>query len=370
MNDTLSHIDEVMQQVISSSKAAAGQGQSVISADTLARFIACQPGVDGPIGVSGLGEGSAKVGASSGILLFTATYQQDGQPVERDLVLRYSPHNSPTRLFRDYDILSQFRIQRALHAQGIRTPEALWVDAEGDLLGVRGFVMARTKGESPTPSPFTSGILAEAGEYERSRMLEDLIAGLVSIHEVNVQSAGLGNQVMPFSGDTPLARYANWFWRTWEWIEPDAGDTKRLRAVRDWLIGNEPQGGPSVLMHGDPGFANYLFDKGRLKAILDWELSSLGRRELDVAIQINAIDFFNSATGSRVPGAPTEAEWVALYERLSGVQLQDMTYFKRFANYMILIVFYSQNRNLPVSVRAEQRRLADYFWQGCEGGLV
>lgn len=52
-----------------------------------------------------------------------------------------------------------------------------------------------------------------------------------------------------------------------------------------WLHGNPPEGPtPTVLVHGDTGPGQFLFDGGKVSAVLDWEFSHLGDPMEDLAL--------------------------------------------------------------------------------------
>ncbi len=89
-----------------------------------------------------------------------------------------------------------------------------------------------------------------------------------------------------------------------------------------WLERNVPDyDGPTVLVHGDAGPGNFLFQDGKVNIVLDWELAHFGDPLEDFAwMSIRAI------IQAWVPFAPLLAE----YERLSGipVDLQRIRFYR------------------------------------------
>jgi aminoglycoside phosphotransferase (APT) family kinase protein len=61
-----------------------------------------------------------------------------------------------------------------------------------------------------------------------------------------------------------------------------SGDTGVTGAAR-WLSSQSPYPHADVICHGDLHGFNLLLDKGRVRAVLDWELATLAPREYDVA---------------------------------------------------------------------------------------
>ena len=184
MNEPASTVQSVLTSVISAGKAAV----RTIAPEDIQRFIASRPGVTGPVTISQVRANSA-VGASSGIVLFAARYDSGSGPIERELVLRHAP-GSDTRLFFEYDLARQFKVQKALQGTGVPVPEPLWLDANGDFLGVSGYIMVLVSGEVPNPSAFTKGPIASASALDRRSMLEAVMRALVGIHGTDCTSRG------------------------------------------------------------------------------------------------------------------------------------------------------------------------------------
>jgi len=107
-----------------------------------------------------------------------------------------------------------------------------------------------------------------------------------------------------------------------------------------WLRRNTPAAPKRpVLAQGDTGPGQFLFKEGRITAVIDWELSTLGHPLVDLAYY--CMRYHLSAAEFRGLGAidvkaymiPTEAECVAEYCRLRGiasVSPQDWTYYSAF----------------------------------------
>ena len=135
-----------------------------------------------------IGDGG-EVGASSGTVLFDATFDTDQGRVTRELVLRHAPV-SDNRLFFEYDLSRQFQVQRALYGTDVPVPEPLWLDSDGRWLGTSGYVMARVQGRGQHPAAFIQGPIAEASPADREEMLAKVMAALVAIHNTDIKARG------------------------------------------------------------------------------------------------------------------------------------------------------------------------------------
>jgi aminoglycoside phosphotransferase (APT) family kinase protein len=348
----MSDVQSMLTSVIGAGKATVLK----IGAKDIRRFIENQPDVDGDVEVTVIGDGG-EVGASNGTVLFDARFVADGSA--RELVLRHAP-GSETRLFFDYDLARQFRVQRALYGSSVPVPQPLWVDADGRWLGVPGYVMERVHGRGQHPAAFIQGPIAEASPSDRQEMLGQVMKALVGIHNTDINAAGLEDFTMKAPGGTPLERLVNWYWQTWEWVH--LPEFERLVPARRWLLANIPDG-ETELMHGDSTLQNYFFDGKHLAAVLDWEMSSLGRAEADLALQCVSNQLFAAPPESGLLQPPSEEEWLAMYHAAGGRPLRDFEYFKKLAAFMIIVAVSALQRNMSDSDRAAQEPLLRPCWQ-------
>jgi len=98
-----------------------------------------------------------------------------------------------------------------------------------------------------------------------------------------------------------------------------------------------------VLVWGDSRIGNVLYDDFRPVAVLDWEMATIGPRELDVAWIIFAHMVFQELAGlAGLPGLPDvlrEEDVLATYRELTGVELGDLGWFYVFAGVIWCVVF-------------------------------
>ncbi|MET0546997.1 MAG: phosphotransferase family protein, partial [Caulobacterales bacterium] len=346
-----------VESMLSSIIQAGKSGVERLGADSIQRFLEAQPNVTGDVEILNMAH-IGDVGASSGLVLFTARYETTSGPATRDLVLRHAP-GSETRIYFEYDLSRQFRVQRALQGSAAPVPEPLWLDPDGRWLGVPGYVMARAQGAAPHPSAFTRGPIAEAPESERPAMLRQIMDALVAIHKTDIQGAGLNDFVMNAPGGDPMERCINWYWRTWEWIKPS--NYQDLVKPHQWLLQRKPSG-PVELMHGDSTLHNYMFFNRTLTAVVDWEMSSLGHAEADLALQCVGNAMFAPPPDSGLQGPPSEAEWLELYYASGGRKMREFEYYKKFAAFMVVTAITSIQRNMTDEVRASQSSFLTPLW--------
>jgi len=99
-----------------------------------------------------------------------------------------------------------------------------------------------------------------------------------------------------------------------------------------------------------------------LAAVLDWEMSCLGRAEADLALQCVSNRIFAAPPDSGLLQPPSEDEWLDMYRAAGGRRLRDFDYFKKFAAYMIIVAVSALQRNMTEAEREAQAPLLRPCW--------
>jgi aminoglycoside phosphotransferase (APT) family kinase protein len=91
---------------------------------------------------------------------------------------------------------------------------------------------------------------------------------------------------------------------------------------------NEP-----VLVWGDARLGNIIFAPDlTVAAVIDWEIATLGPRELDVGWWLMMDEFAAISADRRLlAGLPSRAETISRYEKASGLELRPLGYYELLA---------------------------------------
>jgi aminoglycoside phosphotransferase (APT) family kinase protein len=352
-NNNLSETAEILDKAV----AAAKSTYAVVDMVKLGTFL--QGVFSGKVVISNVGGGSEKSGSSSGILMFDVIIGEGNAAQDKSLVLRYDPQ-SEERLFYEYDLESQYWILEKLSCTDLPLPRLYGLDATGDNLGVAGFIMERVAGEPIPTSLFASGPLVDSDEPGRDKIYRNVLNTLVSIHSLDIKALGVDRFTKVTEGHNFNEKLVNWWWKTWEWAKPD--DFERLAPVRQWLLDNAPNEPAPVLMHGDPNLGNYLLRDGEVTAILDWELSSIGSPELDLALQVLSMEA-HLPNAEHLPVQPqTQEQWLSRYRECGGRPLKNFGYFRKQAAYQILICLGSMCSYLPEEIKVPYQQMSNFYW--------
>ena len=235
----------------------------------------------------------------------------------RAYVLRRKP---PGKLLKSAHMVErEFRVLRALGAVGFPVPPALALCEDESVIGSVFYLMAHVDGRI-----YWDPALPELPRAERTAVYDSMNAGLAALHDVDVAKAGLADFGKP----------GNYFARqTQRWTEQyRASETVKvpeMDALIDWLATHmPPDDGRVSLVHGDFRIDNMIFapDTGKLLAVLDWELSTLGHPFADLAYQCmqwrlpNVGDMRGLGGIDRAAaGLPSDEAYVAAYCRRRGL---------------------------------------------------
>jgi len=315
-----------------------------IDAAQLTRFIAVQPEVSGRVGNVVVDYPGTGQGISNGIAFVSADIDDGGGMRHRDLVVRYAPGRT---LLKQKSFHDEFLTVRAVVAAGVPAPAALWLDAAGTQLGVKGYVMERVFGDIPAAGMFSTGMLADATpEARKALMLE--AAGFHG----RLRRAAIGPDRVPHllrrgSGATPLERELRW-WLHEARCNLATGDDKlsRIEAAFAWLLASQPAIRPATLVHGDAQLCNLIYRGGRVIAAIDWELSFLGHGETDLAIIIWMTQL-QKQFDRDVDGTPSDAEFIARFEQESGAPVECWNYLRMFVLFKLVCVLTASAETMP-----------------------
>jgi aminoglycoside phosphotransferase (APT) family kinase protein len=294
--------------------------------------------------------GVDSTGMSSETIILTTCWQQDGQPIEQKFVARVAPSAEDVQVFPTYRLDHQFEVIRKVgELTDVPVPRVRWLEATGDVLGTPFFLMDYVDGVVPPdvmPYTFGGNWFADA-PVEQQRQLQDATVGvLAKLHSIPDAETTFGFLSEGQTGDTALRRNFNWVKSWYDFAVPDIGRSPLIERTFTWLQDNWPDevaAREPVLLWGDARVGNVLYRDFAPVAVLDWEMVTLGPRELDVAWMIYAHMVFQELTGlARLPGLPDvmrEDDVRATYQRLTGVEVGDLHWFYVYSGVMWACVF-------------------------------
>lgn len=281
-------------------------------------------------------------GMSSETLVLGAEWEEGGQTRRQRWVARVAPAPEDVPVFPSYRLDHQHEVMRLVaELTDIPVPRVRWMEPTGEVLGTPFFLMDHVEGiVPPDVMPYTFGDnWFHDAPIERQRELQEASIGVLArLHAIPRATETFAFLDQGRQGDTALRRNVNWCREWYEFAVPDIGRSALLDRAFDWLEANWPaeaDAAEPVLLWGDARFGNTLYRDFQPVAVLDWEMTALGPRELDVAWMIFAHRVFQSITTLfEMPGMPhilREEDVRASYAEQTGVELGDLTWFQAYS---------------------------------------
>jgi len=253
-------------------------------------------------------------------------------------VLRSKP---PGRLLPSaHAVEREFRVMQALAETALPVPEVLHMaEADASPSGRAFFIMRYLPGRI-----FWDPALPECNRAERAAIYDAMNAALATLHEVDVESLGLGDYGKP--GNYFARQLERWSKQYLASVEYPSDAMSKLMA---WLETHMPgDDGQVALVHGDWRLDNMIFaaDAPQIAGVLDWELSTLGHPMADLAYQCmqwrlpNQGDMRGLAGVNRAAkGLPSEAQYVADYAARRGLgPIEDWPFYLIFAFFRLAAI--------------------------------
>ena len=276
-------------------------------------------------------------GMSSETTVITGRWDSNGTPVEQKWVMRVAPTEPDVPVFPVYRLDHQAKvIEAAGEMTGIPVPTVRFVEDTGTVLGAPFFVMDHVEGIVPPdvmPYTFGDNWFFDASPEDQRTLQDATVEILAKLHSIPHADNIFGFLMDNRSGDTALRKNFTWLSEWYDFAVTDIGCSPLVERALEWLETHWPEqaDGETVLLWGDARIGNVLYRDFRPVAVLDWEMTTLGPRELDVAWCIFAHMVFQELCGlGNMPGLPDvlrEDDVRATYGRLTGVELGDLRWF-------------------------------------------
>src|SRR4051794_32058421 len=258
-----------------------------------------------------------------------------------DVILRRPPlgHVLPTA----HDMNREYTAMAALEHTAVPVPKMLHLNREPDLLGQPFYVMEAVEGyvcRDTLPAGYADQ------PAQRKAIGDGLIRVLGDLHNVDPAEVGLGEFGRPAGY---LARQVARWTKQWEATRIEGMESIDKLAAE--LAASVPTSQRATIVHGDYRLDNTILDPsepGRIAAVLDWEMCTLGDPLADLGILLvywqQADDASERDLGFVVQAAtvlegfPNRREVASLYAERSGLDLTELPWYVSFAFWKLAVV--------------------------------
>jgi aminoglycoside phosphotransferase (APT) family kinase protein len=236
-----------------------------------------------------------------------------------------------------HDMNREWAVTSALQSTDVPVAPTVAIDSDGAVLGAPFTVVEFVDGRIIR----TDDDLTALSDDEIDRNVDGLVDTLVRLHAVDFRAVGLGDFGRP---DGFAARQVKLWARQWGHVKTrDLDDVDRLVAELSERI---PAEADTTIVHGDYRVDNTILsadDPGTVRAVVDWEMSTLGDPLTDVALMCvyrrkgfdRVVGFDAAWTSDRYPSADDMAQ---RYATRTGGDLGDWDFYLALANLKLGVI--------------------------------
>jgi aminoglycoside phosphotransferase (APT) family kinase protein len=259
----------------------------------------------------------------------------------REWVLRRPPlgHVLPTA----HDMAREYRVLSALASTDVPAPRPIALCEDAAINDMPFYVMEYRPGVV-LAQDIPPGYAPTPGD--RRRISQALVDTLVRLHAVDYRAVGLEGFGRPEGYlERQVRRWSEQWQRSKTAELPEIDELiRRLRAAL-------PESPAPTIVHGDYRLGNVALDPtdpGRIVAIFDWEMATLGDPLADLGYTLiywtEAADpppsggVGTASTFTATPGFFTRADIIAEYARLSGRPVDTIDFYQVLALYKLAVI--------------------------------
>ncbi|HEY1592070.1 MAG TPA: phosphotransferase family protein [Solirubrobacteraceae bacterium] len=262
----------------------------------------------------------------------------------RRLVVRRPPigHFLPTA----HDMSREYRVYRALHGTGVPVPEAYALCEDESVIGAPFYVMERLDGIVP----HEPGDLVSADAAANARTGTQFADVLAAIHGVDLEAAGLAGFGKPAGYlERQVSRWTD------QWDRSKQADEPAIDALAAHLRRTMPEQLATTLVHGDYRLGNVMLEAdgvGRIIAVFDWEMSTLGDPLSDVGYTLlwwgttDRIAVHPSQGVADLPGFPSATQLLDRYAASAGRDVAEIGWYVALAAFKLAVIREGQRATL------------------------
>ncbi|MEE3255820.1 MAG: phosphotransferase family protein [Actinomycetota bacterium] len=233
-----------------------------------------------------------------------------------------------------HDMAREHRVVTAVGRTKVPVPATLGVCEDGDVNGAPFYVMAYVDGEVLHSDVESAEVSAE----DRMSLSREVVEVLAELHAVEPDDIGLGDLA---KREEYLGRQLKRWARQWE--QSKTRELETMEEVQQLLKRRMPDQVGSTIVHGDYRLGNMLVRSGRILAVLDWELCTLGDPLADVGYLLNNwVDPDEAPAGSSAPtlvgGFATREQLLRWYENASGRDVSNVNYYRAFSYWRLAAI--------------------------------
>lgn len=258
---------------------------------------------------------------------------------QRELVLRRPPIGANIKSA--HDMGREYRILSKLGRAFSKAPRPLLHCEDSEILGAPFYLMERLEGVILRPK-MPAAMVPEPEKM--AAVARSFVDTLAELHAVDYERAGLGDLGKP---EGYVRRQVEGWAGRYEGSRTD--DVEEMTRSARWLDANCQSESGAALIHNDFKYDNLILDPrdwGRVVAVLDWEMATLGDPLMDLGTSlgywIEPDDppelLALGLSSTLLPGNPTRSELIERYCAASGREVANPVFYYVFGLFKIAVI--------------------------------
>lgn len=233
-----------------------------------------------------------------------------------------------------HDMEREHKIISGVGRTDMPVPVTVGLCVDNEVNGAPFYVMGLVEG----PVLHSDVEAADIPEAERAALGIDVIEVLARLHNIEPDDVGLGD--LGKREDYIGRQLRRW---TRQWENSKTRELPSMEEAQRLLTESKPEQVGSAIVHGDYRLGNMIVGDGKVKAVLDWELCTLGDPLADVGYLMNNwVGPGEAVAGSSGPtlvgGFGERDTLLARYEELTGRDVSGIDYYRAFSYWRLAAI--------------------------------
>ena len=257
-----------------------------------------------------------------------------------------------------HDMGREFRIISALGASNVPVPKTYGYCEDKIVNDHPFYVMEFVEGIVP----HSAATLEQLSTEERRSFGLHVVQVLADLHMTDVDAIGLGQLAKKEAYlERQLKRW------TQQWLATKTAEIPDMDRALVLLHEKHPEQIGTAVVHGDYRPGNMLIKDGRMSALLDWELCTLGDPLADVGYLLNNWaepgDPASETAPTSIGGFPSRDEMSGLYAEKTGRSLVGINYYRAFSHWRLAAIAQGVYKRYSVGAMGDQEFDLDKYME-------
>ena len=230
-----------------------------------------------------------------------------------------------------HDMAREYRMLASIHPHFPAAPKVHLLCEDPSVIGSAFFLMERRKGiilretDSRLYDAEFTGPVSEA-----------FIDGMITLHAIDIAQPGLNSLGKP---EGFLERQV----RGWSdrWHRAETEKIAEMDRIVDWLAAAMPESGRATIVHNDYKLDNVMLnveDPGKIAAVLDWEMTTLGDPLADVGLTLCYWTLGSSSGRNDSPGWYSREQLLERYAAKTGRDVSGIGYYEVLGVFKLAVI--------------------------------